>query len=105
MKKIIDLAGPWDMCIDQGEKMPGYLPGSNYLTLMTNGMEDPFFGTNEKWATQKGHHDHSFSRSFTLTKEESQSPHLDFVGDGIDTIADIFVNGRWFSHASQEACE
>ena len=94
MKKIIDLAGPWDMCIDQGEKMPGYLPGSNYLTLMTNGMEDPFFGTNEKWATQKGHHDHTFSRSFTLTREEAQSPHLDFVGDGIDTIANIFVNGR-----------
>ena len=94
MKKRIDLAGEWIMRQDTGEELPGRLPGSNYLTLMDNGMEDPFFGTNEEWATEKGHHGCRFSRSFTLTKEDLAKDHLDFVADGIDTVCEVYINGK-----------
>ena len=94
MKKRIDLAGEWTMRLDTGEELAGRLPGSNYLTLMNNGMEDPFFGTNEEWATEKGHHGCRFSRSFTLTKEDLAKEHLEFVADGIDTVCEVFINGK-----------
>ena len=98
MKKNFDLAGAWDMRVDLGDSIPGHLPGSNYLALMDNGMEDPFFGVNENSATEKGHHDHTFSRSFALSEEALSFPKLDFVGDGIDTVCDVRINGQTVGH-------
>lgn len=94
MKKILSLSGAWQMHIDHGEDIPSHLPGSNYLALMENGMDDPFFGTNETAAMEKGHHDHTFSRTFSLTEDDLSPSHLDFVGDGIDTVCDVVINGE-----------
>ena len=94
MKKSIDLKGVWNMKTDGEGGIPARIPGSNYLALMDAGMEDPFYGTNEKWAQEKGHHSHLFSRTFTLSREDLDRAHLDFVGDGIDTACCVRVNGQ-----------
>ncbi len=98
MNKRIDLAGVWHMAIDRGDPMSSRLPGSNYLTLMEHGMEDPFYGTNETEASEAGHHDHTFTRTFVLSAEDLAYSRLDFVGDGIDTICDIRINGTLIGH-------
>ena len=69
------LEGTWQLTIDPRSEntsgpIKGTLPGCNYLDLMAAGMEDPFYGTNENTATEKGHHDHSYSRKFVISPEE-----------------------------------
>ena len=93
------LEGTWQLTIDPQSAAPsapisGTLPGCNYLDLMAAGMEDPFYGTNENTATEKGHHDHSYRRKFVVSTEELACAHLEFVGDGIDTVARLLINGQ-----------
>ncbi|MBO4888645.1 MAG: glycoside hydrolase family 2 protein [Firmicutes bacterium] len=94
-----NLEGTWQLTIDPRSENPsgpikGTLPGCNYLDLMAAGKEDPFYGTNENTATEWGHHDHSYTRKFIVSSEELTCAHLEFVGDGIDTVAKLLINGQ-----------
>ena len=53
----ISLEGVWDLRRGDGDKLPGHLPGCTYLDYIANGMEDPFWGENEREATKLAHHE------------------------------------------------
>ena len=77
--------------------IPGTVPGCVHTDLMAAGLlADPYFSTNEAdqvWVGQQ-----TWSYSFTLDldgeSEELYADNCDLVCEGLDTIAEIRVNGR-----------
>lgn len=97
--QILNLQGQWQLSQDGAAPIPGYLPGCTYLDYMNNGMEDPFYGENERKATDLGHHTYTYSRTFTVSGDLLSHNHVIFVGDGLDTVMDIYLNDAFLGHA------
>ncbi len=94
MKKY-SLNGIWQM-EGGGYSCSGNIPGSVYSFLLDNGlMDDPYYRANERDALKLMENDFVFSRSFDLDKTDS--PIL-LHCDGLDTLCDIYVNGKYVSH-------
>ncbi len=94
---IFDLAGEWQfLCSTPIEQMPKgtynvQIPGSVLSGLLENEcIEDPYYRENEYATRDLLNHDFTFFRTFDLKKEEGQTYEL--MCDGIDTLADIFIN-------------
>ncbi len=83
-----------------GEFLPASVPGSVYSTLLANGlMEDPFFRANEEKALPLMNHDYEFVTRFDCPKELASCEHILLHFDGIDTLADIYLNGQHLGFA------
>lgn len=89
----LDLKGTYTLYRDGKDPIPGKLPGCTYLDYMANGMEDPFLEMNETEAKKLAEHDYRYSGSFTLSDDMLSMPHVDFVGDGLDTLCHVIING------------
>lgn len=90
------LCGRWKMR-KAGETMwqQASVPGTVYTDLLRNGqMEDPFFKDNEEKALELMEYDYEYETSFYLEKKVSACKKKILHFDGIDTIADIYVNER-----------
>ncbi len=92
------LEGDWRLSQDGKPAIGGHLPGCIYLDYMQNGMDDPFFGTNENLMSELGHHDYTYERDFEIDEKLLSFSHAELVGDGIDTVCDIFINGAFLGH-------
>ena len=89
--KSLSLNGKWIMA-GGGIKCEGTIPGSLFSFLLNAGlMEDPYWRDNEFDALALTHNDYAFSRTFDL--EKGEDPYI-LRFEGIDTFADIFLNGR-----------
>ena len=76
------------------------VPGSLYYTLMKYGlMKDPYYRENEYKATDISRGDCVYERRFPLTEETRSAETLLLKFHGIDTIADIFLNGELLGRA------
>lgn len=76
------------------------VPGSLYYTLMKYGlMKDPYYRENEYKATDISRGDCVYERRFPLTEEMLSAETLLLKFHGIDTIADIFLNGELLGRA------
>ena len=76
------------------------VPGSLYYTLMKYGlMKDPYYRENEYKATDISRGDCVYERRFPLTEEMLSAQTLLLKFHGIDTIADIFLNGELLGRA------
>lgn len=95
------LNGQWQMCeAGEGKWMPADIPGSVVSTLLNSGqIPDPYVGLNEYAVRDLMEKDYIFERSFSLTDEMLQKPKLVLVCAGLDTIADIYINGRLVGNA------
>ena len=94
MKKL-SLNGSWNMQ-GAGFNCNGTIPGSVYSFLLDNElMDDPYYRTNEIQALDIMENDFEFSRKFDVLK--SDFPIL-LHCDGLDTICDIYVNGKKIAH-------
>ena len=91
---MINLAGVWQMKGTKEEMwQEGIVPGSVYTDLLRNGnMKDPFWGENEEEVKQLSEYDYEYSRTFTVEEEELSADQLVLVCEGLDTIAEVFVN-------------
>ncbi|MDO4355982.1 MAG: glycoside hydrolase family 2 protein [Clostridia bacterium] len=101
MTKTLTLDGQW-FVHEAGceEQLPTIAPASVYQTLLENGkIEDPFFGANEEWALPISEKDFTFTRTFELGEDMLAADELLLVCDGLDTIADVYVNGQFVGHA------
>ena len=79
-----------------GIECEGQIPGSLYSFLLDNDMiDDPYYRDNEFGALALTHNDYTFERDFYFDKEDERYI-LRF--DGIDTIADVFLNGVHIAH-------
>lgn len=98
---MVSLNGIWNMrCIGQTELQDGVVPGSVYTDLLRNGnMKDPFVGENEDEIRELSEFDYEYERIFSLTKEDLSANQLFLVCEGIDTLAELYVNGIPFGRA------
>ena len=90
-----NLNGQWMMTCDDGERIPGTIPGSVYSFLLDAGrMEDPYRGDRELAALKLMDHDYSFSRVFTPSQPVKACAHQVLRLEGIDTLSEVFLNGE-----------
>ena len=91
----INLHDNWNMhTVGKDDFQKAVVPGSVYTDLYRNGnMEDPFFKDNEDKALKLMDEDYEYVTNFSCEQNllDCQSVILRF--DGVDTIADIFLNG------------
>ena len=75
------------------------VPGSVYHDLMTNGkMEDPYYRDNELAALELMNRDYEYVCRFRVSSELLKEECLLLRFWGIDTVADIFLNGQFLGH-------
>ena len=93
--KSISLNGIWKMKGGSIE-CEGKIPGSLYSFLLDADMiADPYWRDNEFGALALTHGDYTFSRSFDFERGGDEYI-LRF--EGIDTIADVYLNGVHIAH-------
>ena len=91
---ILDLNGIWTMTDGDGDSLQGQIPGSVYSFLLDAGrMEDPYWRDNELSALALMEKDYTFSRTFCVQKEYTGLSHQVLRFNGIDTLADVYLNG------------
>ena len=88
---MYSLNGTWRICSKKYDT-EGEIPGSVYSALLRNRLiDDPFYRDNEAKTLPITDDDFTFSRKFDYNGDYS-SPTL--VCEGIDTLSEIFVNGK-----------
>ncbi len=77
----------------------GVVPGTVHTALMSAGaLPDPFYRNNESSVQWVEDLDWEYSREFELSDEQITSPAIFLVFEGIDTVADVFLNNRKILH-------
>ena len=81
------------------DPIPATIPGSVYSCLLENKlMPDPYWRDNELDALKLMENDFLFTEHFVPEKEVLSSDRVILKFDGIDTIADITLNGTLLGH-------
>ena len=99
MEKVL-LHNNWKMHrSDEQEWIVATVPGSVYGDLLNAGkMENPFWKDNEDKALKLMGYDYEYRTSFSCDKEELSNDEVILHFDGLDTIADITLNGVKLGH-------
>ena len=100
MKKI-DVNNSWEMHrVGDDDWITATVPGSVYGDLLQAGkMEDPFWKDNEIEALKLMDYDYEYRTSFSCDDELLESDEVILRFEGLDTIADITLNGVKLGHA------
>ena len=78
----------------KGEWLPATVPGTVHQDLIDNEkLVNPFFGMNEEKVQWVEKEDWQYKTTFTLTKEQLQRQAASLHFEGLDTYADIYLNG------------
>ena len=91
-----DLSAEWQFkAVDSDTWLTAEVPGVVHTDLLANNLiPDPFIGTNEdsvQWVAKKRW---EYRTSFNLTEEEKKFGKIDLVFDGLDTYAEVYLNGK-----------
>lgn len=71
------------------------VPGTVHLDLMNSNMiPDPYKDENEKKVQWVENEDWDYQTQFTVSATELENQHIDLVFDGLDTFAEIYLNGK-----------
>ena len=71
------------------------VPCDMYSVLLNHGyIDDPYYGTNEEALFEYSKKDCTFYTEFALSENELKKEKIDIIFYGLDTICDIYVNGR-----------
>jgi beta-mannosidase len=96
------IEGPWSFRQTEdetgaafaGEWLPAAVPGCVHTDLLANGrIGDPFHGTNERDQQWIGRSAWEYTATFTAGDALLAREHVELVCDGLDTFAEVFVNG------------
>lgn len=92
----LSLAGVWRLRAADGRKqVPCPVPGDNYSALQDAGLvPDPYWRDNEAKVQWVAERDWVFSRAFDVPAALLRHRAVFLSFDSIDTVAEIFVNGR-----------
>jgi beta-mannosidase len=83
------------------EFMNASVPGSVYSDLLKNHkMEDPYYRDNELKALKLMKQDYEYKTNFVASKEMLNSEEIVLHFDGIDTLADIYLNGQHIAYVN-----
>lgn len=96
MEYQISLGGAWTWCeAGSGVMHPGKVPGSVMTDMLANGLiRDPYWRTNEYETRELFRKDYRYVKSFEVTPEFLEEDEQSLVFEGLDTIADIRLNGE-----------
>lgn len=96
MKKTLN--GKWLFKqTDKSEWKDAVVPGCNFLDLMNNNdIQDPFVGLNEADVKWVGEQDFEYKRTFDISEDELKSDDILLNCKMLDTICDVYINGRLF---------
>lgn len=85
----------WKLWVDgSGDALSATVPGSVYQDLLDNGrMEDPYYRDNELKALALMDHDFTYVTEFEVPGVIKDREEILLRFEGIDTVADIFLNG------------
>ena len=100
MSKYLSLDGRWLMHENGCDEMlPANVPAGVYQTLLENGkIDDPFYRANEELALPISDKDFTFTRTFDVPEDMLGADELLLVCEGLDTLADVYVNGQMLGH-------
>ncbi len=80
--------------------LPATAPCSMYSILLENGkIEDPYYRMNEKAVTVLSEKDAEMTATVHITEEMLVKKHLDLVFYGLDTLCDVYFNGKKMLYA------
>lgn len=97
--KNLTLNGDWTLTW-QSAKMPATVPGSLYNDLLENNKaEDPYWRDNEDKVLPLVDDGAVYERTFNLPDSMKDADALLLRCEGLDTLADIFINGRQIGSA------
>ena len=100
--RTFSLNGAWTLEIPGTPyaQVPATVPGSVYHDLLSSNLiPDPFYRDNEMEALKLMDNDFLYSRSFTLSEDLLAGDKVLLRAEGLDTIADITINGKNVGHA------
>lgn len=90
----------WQMHqIGTADLLPAKVPGSVYNDLLLNEkMEDPYYRDNELKALKIMENDFEYCTTFDIPEEIFSSEKILLHFDGLDTVADIYLNDIWIAY-------
>lgn len=90
----------WQMhMVGSAECIKATVPGSVYGDMLSAGkMEDPFWKDNEDDALALMENDFEYFTTFKVDEKVLNEKHAALHFDGLDTIADVFLNGEKLGH-------
>lgn len=94
--KAFTLNGTWQMKTSgEAGSIPAQVPGTVAGALLAQGrIDDPYWQDNEGKVLPVFEKDHSFTRGFAVTEELLQHDRVCLCCDGLDTLAEITLNGQ-----------
>jgi beta-mannosidase len=100
MKKMT-LSGDWQFRQAGTETwLPATVPGGVHTDLLALGkIPDPFVADNELKVMWVAETDWEYQRTFTADAGLLAQENVFLVCDGLDTIADVYINGTYLGHA------
>ena len=94
------ISDKWQMRRMGGSLQPAVVPGTVYTDLLRNGnMEDPFWKDNEIRALPLMEDDYEYEVCFDSDEEMKKQDQVLLHFDGLDTIADIYLNQKHIGKA------
>ena len=97
MDQILSLNGIWRMRrLDETDFRDAAVPGSCMADLLAQGViPDPFYRENEKIVKHCFDYDYEYRRTFPVSRELLDHDRVTLVFEGLDTLAEVSVNGRF----------
>ncbi|KMQ59965.1 beta-mannosidase [Chryseobacterium angstadtii] len=86
----------WQFKNTQEQKwLPAQIPGTVHLDLINNKIiPDPFKDENEKKGQWIENEEWEYKTDFKVTSKELGNDHIDLVFNGLDTFAEVYLNGK-----------
>ncbi len=102
MKETFSLCGTWTLEEASGQQnIPALVPGSVLSDLLNTGIiEDPFWRENEYETLRLFDRDYRYTRTFTVPPSLLARENIDLVFYGLDTLADVSLNGTYILYAN-----
>ncbi len=96
MKYTQSLNGIWQLRrTDWQSDLPARVPGSCMETFLEQGLiPDPYYRENETVVKAIFEHDYLYSHCFTVSEEMRNAQRLELVFEGLDTLAEVTLNGQ-----------
>ena len=80
--------------------IPAFVPGDLYSDLLRNQkIEDPYYRDNELEALKLSARDYEYRTVFSVGNDICEKERVLLRFEGIDTLADVFLNGKLLGHA------
>ncbi|WP_284644886.1 beta-mannosidase [Paenibacillus silviterrae] len=100
MRQTIDLNGAWSMRpVGDEEWIPAKVPGSVASDLLRAGrIEDPYYRDRQYEVFDIFLKDYEYEREFELEAAQLEAARLELVCEGLDTIAELRLNGKELAH-------